>query len=92
MVTKRKTIRSAMTPAERAALAFDVYMRAYEATESFEAENVGSDLAYLMGAILSPHAESVLWGKSEGLAILKILRQACPPKHKVWSFIDAETN
>ena len=90
METKREAVRSALTPAERAELAFDVYMRVYEATESFETGNIGSGVAYLMGAILSPHAEFVQWSEGEERDILKVVRREFLPGHKVWSFIEVE--
>ena len=81
-----------LTPTQRATLAFDVYSRVFDGTESFEIGNIGSDLAYLMGAILNPSGGSVQWGKNEGLAILKILRRQCPREHMVWRIIESEAN
>ena len=92
METKREMVRTALTPTERAELAFDVYMRIYEATESFDAGNIGSDLAYLMGAILSPQATFVQRGKCEEQFVLKILRRKYSPEHRVWSFIEVDAD
>jgi hypothetical protein len=90
MRTKQSIARSTLTPAERAELAFDVYRRLYDGTESFG--HIGSDVAYLLGAILSPHAEFVLWNESDGRDILKVLRREFPLEHQVWSFIKMEAD
>jgi hypothetical protein len=62
-------------------LALDAYNAVVDATESLEEQNVGADLAYLMGAILGD--TSCEWPK--GRPIMRILRTAFPSKrHAIW--------
>ena len=71
-------------------LALSVYETVFRETESFREQNVGADLAYLLGAILKNSPDDV-WldcvndGGHE--AILTALADAFPPSHAVWTFV-----
>ena len=68
-------------------LALDVYDVVLDATESLEEGSVGSDLAYLMGAILGGGKFNA---EDEGpdSPIVKILRKAYPKKtHPIWDVV-----
>lgn len=67
-------------------LAIEVYHVVRDATESFEEENVGADLAYLLPAILKQMV--CLWDKNR--PIVKLLRQHFPKAHPVWNHIRLE--
>ena len=75
-------------------LALSVYETVFRETESFRENNVGVDLAYLLGAILknSP-SENWLDCVSDGghEEILSVLSDAFPPSHSVWTFIQRES-
>lgn len=82
------------TDEERCQLAREVFQIAYNRTGSFEPDNLGLHLAYLLGAILDddPGRSSTDW--SEGTEahgiVLALFRQWFPPEHDVWSFIITE--
>ena len=72
----------------------EVFDAAYDVTETFRLGNIGSDLAYLMGAIADEaHGEAghVDWSKDaygeRPPALLKILRKRFEPSHAVWKYI-----
>ena len=74
-------------------LALSVYETVFRETESFRENNVGADLAYLLGAILKNNpVEAWLVCESNGHhdAILSALTDAFPPSHPVWTFIQRE--
>ena len=60
----------------------EVYDSIYENTETFHEGFVGSDLAYLLGAVAK---NSVVSFKNE--PILKILRSKFQSDHSVWKYI-----
>lgn len=71
-------------------LACEVFDAVYDGSESFEEDNIGADLAYLMYAILhGDHCVPELgceWSKYRPIILL--LRKAFPSrKHKVWKHI-----
>jgi hypothetical protein len=74
----------------RAQIASAVYDCAHEAFESFREGNIGADLAYLMGVILSkPELQLVVdWSRS-GCApeLLTALREKFPPESPLWNYI-----
>ena len=65
-------------------LASDVYNRVFHDSDSFESDNIGSNLAYLMGAILRDG-----WCEwSEKEPFVQVLRGSYPdPDHPVWHYI-----
>lgn len=70
----------------RTRLAYEVYHAALLATESFEEDNIGSDLAYLMAAIVN--GTSVDWSDMpREIALLEILRTKFPGTHPIWKYI-----
>lgn len=72
----------------RAALALEVYELVFQATESFEVDSVGIELAYLLGAILGD--QKVDWTAAswvEGPATLELFKRLFAPEHAVWQFI-----
>ena len=75
-------------------LALSVYETVFRETESFRENNVGVDLAYLLGAILknSP-SENWLDCVSDGghEEILSVLSDDFPPSHSVWTFIQRDS-
>lgn len=81
-----------MTPTHRVKLAYTVYSTVHKETESFELNNIGSDLAYLLGAIVSPEYKHayVDWSDGEAAELLKIIRKCFGSRHRVWAFIILE--
>lgn len=71
---------------EKVALTTEVYDAVYVGTESFEVDNIGSDLAYLLGAILKHH--KCEW--SEEPPLFLVLRAAFGPEHPVWEYVQVE--
>lgn len=88
---------ASMSFEERAILATEVFNAVFYAHQSFREDNVGADLAYLMGAILSPpeQGDFVDWS-SEALGsemtplILDTLQTCFHSSHAVWRFIRLE--
>lgn len=75
-------------------LALSVYETVFRETESFRENNVGVDLAYLLGAILKntpndARLECESDGGHEG--ILSVLTDAFPPSHSVWAFVQHDS-
>lgn len=71
-----------MKKIDRLNLISEVYDSIYESTETFHEEFVGSDLAYLLGAIAK---NSIVSFKNEPL--LKILKSNFQSDHSVWKYI-----
>ena len=81
-----------MTKEEKADLALKVFDIVYNETETFREENIGADLAYLMGAILDTGKESYVdWSTEvygeEPPALLEILKRSFPRHAPVWNYI-----
>lgn len=83
--------RPEMSDSVRLALAAEVFDQVFEACESFRENNIGADLAYLMGAIVDPAAKEsyVDWSSelAEQPALIEVLRTKFLPHHHVWQFI-----
>jgi rfaE bifunctional protein nucleotidyltransferase chain/domain len=58
----------------------------YESTESFNEEQVGADLAYLLSAIAS--GGECQWPADQ--PIVELLRKGKPPDHEIWRVIEIE--
>lgn len=72
--------------AERAVIAIEVYDAAQNNSESFEEEdNLGANLAYLMGAILKGETFEAWPGVHE--EFVTFLRESFGTRHVVWSSI-----
>jgi hypothetical protein len=70
------------------ALATGVYRAVVDSTESLEHDdNIGPDLAYLLGAILTE--SGCEWPNDR--PIIGVLRNAFPAHHAVWRFVTIET-
>jgi len=69
---------------QRFDLAVQVYDYLYENTQSFEEDNIGADLAYLMAAILKE--VQVEFGIAQ--PIVRILDQGFPREHALWTYIE----
>lgn len=77
---------------ERIALARRAFEVAFHAFESFEMDNIGVDLAYLMGAICDrPNQESqVDWSRGirpQKPELLRMLEAEFPESSPIWQFI-----
>lgn len=80
--------------AHQARLASEVFKLAIDATESFAEQDIGVDLAYLLGAIVEPSGiGKVDWstagGHDEPTVLLNTLRERLPASHPVWKHIQA---
>lgn len=74
---------------DRELLAVAVYEAVFHATESFEEDAVGSDLAYLLGGIVKGTPRSY-WAE-KGNVLLRILRAEFPDAaHPVWPYVEIE--
>ena len=71
---------------QRARCAKEVYNAIFLGTVSFEEDDIGADLAYLLGAILLDDFCS--WPTTR--PILGILRETFPANHAVWQHITLE--
>lgn len=69
---------------QRHDLAVQIYDWVHEHTESFEEDNIGSDLAYLMGAILKESA----FEAEDGCPLVELLKSGFPSEHALWTYID----
>lgn len=69
---------------EKIGLIREVYQAVLTGTESFELENIGADLAYIMGAI----ATDGLTSFDETRPIVKVIKEKFPEKHGIWGHID----
>jgi len=67
----------------RATLAREVYATIEHGTESLEADNLGADLAYLLGAILRGDS-GCAWDHDRPL--VRLLRQHFADGHAVWRY------
>lgn len=80
----------------RLLLAHRIFDLVYEHTEVFYDHNVGSDLAYLMGAIVdvkNPLDSFVDWSDNNMETpplLFEILKQNLPADHIVWEFVMIE--
>lgn len=76
--------------------AHEVFSAVLDKTESFEHQNIGTDLAYLLGAIVDPSGEGIVdWSqevRDEPPALLAILRERLPKGHPGWKHIVAGKN
>jgi len=73
--------------ARRADLAVEVYDYLYKNTESFDYDGVGTELAYLLAAIL----KGVCIAAPTSAPIVKLLEGGFPKEHKVWEHIELLT-
>lgn len=78
---------------ERCSLAHEVFDCVFEETESFQEDHIGSQLAYLLGAITDyelPRDSFVDWSPScdNTKAIYHLFKDKFPPWHPVWEFIN----
>jgi rfaE bifunctional protein nucleotidyltransferase chain/domain len=76
-----------LSPAARLNLITDTSNFLYGSTESFEEEQVGADLAYLLNAIASGGGVCE-W--PEDRPIVKLLRKGKPKDHEIWCYIEIE--
>jgi hypothetical protein len=78
--------------AERCRLAGEVYDKVFDYSESFYENNLGADLAHLLGAILDndPPGTDRSWVDwADGCEpTLELFRKIFPPDHDVWRFIE----
>lgn len=76
--------------------AHEVFSAVLEGTESFEHQDIGTDLAYLLGAIVDPSGEGIVdWDpevRDEPPALLAVLRERLPKGHVAWKHIVAGGN
>lgn len=70
---------------QRHALAVEVYEHILGATESFEEQNIGADLAYLLGAILK--GSEVEWDSESPPALNGVLSEGFEFAHPVWEYV-----
>jgi hypothetical protein len=75
---------------DRAKLARRVYNAVYYGKESFELEDVGADLAYLMGAILRRPSNSSFCVWPENRPIVRLLRTHFHADHRIWLYVHIE--
>jgi len=87
-----KPIDVMMGEASRCRLAREVFDKVYDARESFRVNDLGADVAYLLGAILDPEDQGRSWvdwtlgaTRPDTVALFK---EVFPPNHGVWKFIE----
>lgn len=81
----------AATKPTAASLAREIFQVLVHETETFREDNVGADLAYLMGAILDPSGEEFVdWRPCscpQAPTLLTLLREHFDATHSLWSHI-----
>ena len=73
----------------RALLAQEVYVKVFEAVESFEDDDIGMELSYLLGAILKGDSDGVEFFQDDDghMNVLGVLRGIFDVCHPVWKYI-----
>jgi len=64
----------------------ELYKVVYREIESFEKQNIGTDMAYLVGAIVNDNF--CLWPPDEPL--LRLLTKNFPKEHQLWKYLAIE--
>jgi len=64
----------------------ELYKVVYREIESFEKQNIGADMAYLVGAIVNDNF--CLWPPDE--PILRLLTKSFPKEHQLWRYLIIE--
>ena len=85
--TKRAGPRRQSVAEKRLKIAGEVFNAVWQNTESFELNNIGSLLAYLLGAIVTGTETDLNEHDSDEGAFLALLREHLPAKHGVWRSI-----
>ena len=67
--------------------ALEVYEHMVAASDSFEADDIGADLAYLMGALL--REGYCVWPKTR--PIIALLMEKYHDSHPIWGYIRVES-
>ncbi len=83
-------MKSNLRPDERCDLIERVCMAAHDSTESWETDNIGMHLAYLLWVIAAPHAtayDAVDWTTNDTAGILRLFSEALEASDPVWAFI-----
>lgn len=75
-----------MSAQDKLDLVREVYNKFYDATESFEANNVGSHLSYLLGSIANDD-EFIIDNDENQFEFFKLLRTLFGPSHPVFKYI-----
>lgn len=86
--SKKSEWRGELTDAQRLNLINEVGQVLFDRTESWEPDNVGSDLAYLFWAIAYRGREYFTMSRKEPRKMVEMLHQLLPPEHPVWLFIE----
>jgi glycerol-3-phosphate cytidylyltransferase len=81
-----RQVHSGLSTTSRLRLITNVSMFLYKSTESFEEEQIGADLAYLLWAI----ARGKVCEWPEDRPIVELLRKGRPKDHAVWRYIEIE--
>ena len=80
-----------ITDQERLDLAHEIFDLVYDKCETFREDNVGADLAYLMGAITDkkhPNDSFVdVYTDEDEPKLISILKDNLPDDHRVWEFV-----
>lgn len=82
-----KSKRPAKSKPDMIELLQELYRVMYKRTNSFELNNIGADLAYLMGAIVSDNC--CVWPANQPL--VAILQENFPPDHAIWNYLAIST-
>ena len=78
-----------MNATQKVKLIGEVYQTVFEGTESFEVENVGADLAYVLGAIAK---DSFCEFSLKNSAFIRILLNKFKKSHPVWKYTKLSKN
>lgn len=73
----------------RALLAQEVYLKVFDAVESFEEDDIGTELSYLLGAILKGDQDGVEFFRDDDghMNVLGVLQKTFDVCHPVWKYI-----
>jgi hypothetical protein len=85
-----------VSPEERLKLAKEIFDAVFNHFDTFRDDNIGADLAYLLGAILCDDDANVDWTEENygnSGEVPKFIEESFPKDHPVWGFIvtDKET-
>lgn len=82
----------AMPAADKARLAQEIFCAVFDHHDTFREENIGADLAYLLGAImLGDHVDWTEENYGHSGIVPKFITENFPPDHDVWTFVITDT-
>lgn len=76
-----------LSDSDKLQLAREVFDSVYNDSESFREYNLGSDLSYILGAIIDREYSTVDWSTPCCEVTLNMFKRLFPEHHQVWNYI-----